>query len=143
MRKEVLIHVISTQSYSEGTDDRMDFMTTGTFHKREGIYYIIYHESEVTGMEGVTTSLKVGAEKVTLNRMGAANYKQVFELGVLHHSTYITAMGSFNFGAQTEELEIRLTEYGGHITLKYNLYTDNELVSRNTLRIMIKEDTPR
>lgn len=143
MRKEALIHVVGTQNYSEGLDDRMDFITTGTYHKRDNAYYIIYHESEITGMEGVTTSLKVEAEKLTLNRMGAANYKQVFERGVLHHSTYITSMGSFYLGAQTEELEMRLTEYGGHITLKYNLYADNDLISRNTLRIMIKEDTPR
>lgn len=143
MRKEALIHVVGTQNYSEGLDDRMDFITTGTYHKRDNAYYIIYRESEITGMEGVTTSLKVETGKLTLNRMGAANYKQVFERGVLHHSTYITSMGSFYLGAQTEELEIRLTEYGGNITLKYNLYADNDLVSRNTLRIMIKEDTPR
>lgn len=143
MHKEALIHIVGRQCYSEGFDDRMDFTTTGTFHNRNGVFYIVYRESEVSGMPGVTTSLKVEPEKVTLNRMGAADYKQIFELGIRHPSTYITGMGSFYLAAETEKMEICLTEDGGHITLKYNLYADQELVSHNILRIRIKEVTPR
>lgn len=140
MHEQVIIQVIGTQIDTEGTDDRMDFTTQGTFHKREGAYYIIYRETEVTGMQGVATSLKVEPEKVILNRMGAANYKQVFELGVLHPSTYVTPHGSFYLGVLTEEMGIHLTEQGGHITLKYNLFADDNLVSQNTLRIIIRRE---
>lgn len=143
MQKQAIIQVIGTQAYSEGTDDRMDFMTLGTFHKREDTYYIIYRETEVTGMAGVTTSLKIEAEKVILNRMGAANYKLIFELGTLNHAVYVTPHGSLYLGVYTQEMEIHLTEQGGHITLKYNLFSDDDLVSQNTLRIMIKEDAPQ
>lgn len=143
MHKQAIIQVEGTQTHTEGIDDRMDFATQGTFHKRGGAYYIIYRETEVTGMQGVTTSLKVESEKVILNRMGAANHKQVFELGMKHPSTYVTPHGSFNLGAYTEKMEIHLTEQGGHITLKYNLLVDDQLVSRNTLRIIIKEDAPQ
>jgi uncharacterized beta-barrel protein YwiB (DUF1934 family) len=143
VRKEAVIQVIGTQTYSDGSDDQMDFTTTGTFHRREGAYYIIYRESAITGMEGVTTSLKIEPEKVTLNRMGAADYKQVFEIGIHHRSTYVTPQASFYLGVETKEMEIHLTEHGGHITLKYNLFTEDDLLSQNTLRIIIKEDTPR
>lgn len=143
MRKQALIQVIGTQKYLDGSDDQMDFTTTGTFYLREGAFYIIYRESAVTGMEGVTTSLKIEPHKVSLNRMGVADYKQVFEKGIHHRSTYVTPQGSFYLGVDTKEMEIRLTEQGGHITLKYNLFTEDDLVSQNTLRIIIKEDTPR
>ena len=143
MRKQALIQVIGTQVHSDGTSDRMDFTTTGTFYLREGAYYIIYRESAVTGMEGVTTSLKIEPEKVTINRMGVADYKQVFEIGFHHRSIYVTPQGSFYLAADTKEMEILLTEQGGHITLKYNLFAEEDLVSQNTLRIMIKEDAPR
>ncbi len=143
MHEQAIIQVIGAQSYTEGTDDRMDFTTLGIFRKRKEAYYIVYRETEVTGMPGVTTSLKVESDKVTLNRMGAANYKQVFELGTLHHAAYVTPHGTLYLGAYTEEMENHLTDHGGHITLKYNLYADDNLVSQNKLRIMVREDAPQ
>jgi uncharacterized beta-barrel protein YwiB (DUF1934 family) len=143
VHQRAIIQVIGTQTNSEGSDDVMEFTTLGTYHIRKGTYYIIYRESEVTGMEGVTTSLKIESDKVTLNRMGEANYKQIYQLGVLHRATYVTPQGSFYLGADTKEMEICLTEHGGHISLKYNLFIDEDFISQNKLRIMIKEEAPQ
>lgn len=143
MPKEVLIHIVSVQSYEEGHDDRMEFTTVGTLHNRKGIYYIVYRDTLITGVTGVTTSLKVEPAKVTLNRMGAVDHKQVFEPGIWHGSPYVTPHGSFFFQIFTENMEIDLTELGGNITLKYNLFSDEHCVSHNSLRINIKEDAPR
>lgn len=143
MHKSSHIHVMGTQVYPNGTEDKVDFLTVGSFHERQGDFYIMYQESETTGMSGVSTALKVEKDKVTLNRMGAANLRQIFERGVLHHSTYVTPYGSIYLSALTEEMEISLTEQGGHITLKYNLIADREPISQNTLRIIIKEDAPQ
>lgn len=143
MRKEAIIHVTSSQNYDDGTEDRMEFYTTGTYYKKGGAYYVLYRESQVTGMEGVTTALRAEQDKLVLNRMGAVDYKQAFEEGVLHRAAYVTAMGLFNLSVYTENLLISLTEYGGHITLKYDLYSDDGFVSKNALGITIKEDAPR
>jgi len=143
LRKSVLIQVKGTQVYPDGREDKQDFQTIGSFYKRQGDYYIIYQESEATGMTGVSTTLRVEKNKLTLNRMGSAEQRQIFEPGVLYYSTYVTSFASIYLSALTEEMEIGLTELGGHITLKYNLFTDDEKISQNTLMIMIKEDTPQ
>lgn len=143
MRKSARIQVIGTQVYPDGREEKLDFQTIGSFLRRQGDYYIMYQESETTGMASVATALRVEKNKLTLNRMGAAEQRQIFEPGVLHHSTYVTSFASIYLGALTEEIEIGLTELGGHITLKYNLFANDERVSQNTLRIMIKEDTPQ
>lgn len=143
MRKLVQIRVKGTQIYPDGREDKQDFQVIGSFYKRQGDYYIIYKETEATGMTGVSTALRVEKNKLTLNRMGAAEQRQIFERGVLHHSTYVTQFASFYLGALAEEIEIGLTELGGHITLKYKLFADDQEISQNTLMILIKEDTPR
>ena len=68
---------------------------------------------------------------MTLNRMVAIDQKQVFEPGVRHKSAYVTPQGSFLFEVFTEDIVIDLTEQGGNITLKYNLFSDEQLVSHN------------
>ena len=143
MQKKTLIQVTGSQRYPDGSEDKMDFVTVGQLHIRQGNFYILYKESEVTGMAGVTTSLRVEKDKVVLNRMGAVDLKQIFEPGVLNSSTYVTAFGSLYLSVFTEHMEINLTDQGGSITLKYNLFADDELVSHNTLTMIIKEDPPR
>ena len=143
MSISVLVSVASAQRYEEGNSERMEFTTEGTLHHRGGVYTIIYRDTEVTGIAGVTTSLKVEPAKVTLNRMGAVDHRQVFEKGRRHGSPYVTAQGALFFEIDTEDMEINLTEQGGNITLEYNLFSDEQLVSHNSLRINIKEDAPR
>lgn len=143
MSKEVLIEVVSTQSYEEGSNDRIEFTTVGTLHDREGTLYLVYREPKTIGIAGVTTSLKIELAKVTLNRMGAIDQKQIFEQGIYHGSPYTTPQGSIFFKVFTEDIEIDLTERGGNITLKYNLFSDEHLVSHNLLRINIKGDPPQ
>lgn len=143
MRKSVRIQVKGTQIYPDGREDKQDFQVTGSFYKRQGNYYIFYQESEATGMAGVSTALRVEKNKLTLTRMGAADQRQIFEPGVLHHSNYVTPFVSLYLGALAEEMEISLTELGGHITLKYKLFADEQEISQNTLKILIKGDTPQ
>lgn len=143
MSKEVMIQIKSAQTFDDGSNDSMEITTKGTLHNRRGTYYVIYKDTTVTGMEGVTTSLKVEGSKLTLNRMGSVDHKLNFEEGILHGSTYVTPHGSLFFEVYTQNMEINLTEQGGHITLKYNLFSQEQLLSHNSLEITIKEDAPQ
>ncbi len=142
--KTVRIQVIGTQSLPDREPDtpeeRIEFVTVGTYHLRLADFYVIYQESELTGMAGVTTSLRVHGGRVTLNRMGAAELKQEFELGVLHRSVYNTSFGSLWLSVLTKRIETDLTAQGGRISLDYDLFIDDKLVSHNGLAIIIKEE---
>ena len=58
MNKEVLISFKGTQNNGEERD-KIELYTEGKFYKKGDHYYISYAESELTGMEGTTTTLKV------------------------------------------------------------------------------------
>jgi uncharacterized beta-barrel protein YwiB (DUF1934 family) len=66
MKKKVLISIVGTQQYTDGNDDKQEFFTLGNFCRQEEIFCISYQESEITGMEGVTTTLQIEPERVIL-----------------------------------------------------------------------------
>lgn len=142
-RKHVLIQVVGTQKFPEGEEEQLEFITLGTYHERQGVFYVVYQESEITGMEGVTTSLRIQGEHITLNRMGQAELKQEFQPGVLHRGRYVTPFGTLWLSVLTDGLEYDLTAQGGRISLGYDLFVDDKLVSHNGLKMLIKEEPPR
>lgn len=141
MEKRVLISVAGTQQFDEGHDEEQEFLTVGTFDVQEGIFRILYKESDITGMEGVTTTLRIEPNYVILNRMGTAEVTQEFRPGVLYRSTYITPFGDLLLSVLPNEVESDLTAQGGRISLKYNLFVDDKFVSHNALVITIKEES--
>ena len=53
-----LISVTGNQNLSNKNDDyKMELVTQGKYFKKGETYYVTYKESEVTGMEGTTTTL--------------------------------------------------------------------------------------
>ncbi len=142
MEKKVLISVLGNQQFAEGHDDKQEFLTMGTFEMQEGFFCIVYQESDITGMEGVTTSLRIEPKHVILNRMGTTEVKQEFRPDVLYRSTYITPFGDLLLSVLPKEVEIDLTAQGGRISLKYDLFVDDKFVSHNALMITIKEESP-
>ncbi len=140
MKKEVIIGVTGTQRFAEGYDNKQEFMTVGTLNEHKGFFYLSYQESEINGMEGVTTILRIEPNHVILKRSGSAEAKQEFRPGVLYRSTYITPIGNLLLSVLPEKVESYLTAQGGRISLKYDLFVDDKFVSHNALVITIKED---
>ncbi len=100
MRK-VVVTVVGTQTDAGGEESRIEFVTVGSRQDRDGVSYITYRESAVTGMEGTTTLLKLYPDRLTVVRMGAVELKQEFGCGITSHSTYITPYGSLKMAVST------------------------------------------
>ncbi|MFZ3101462.1 MAG: DUF1934 domain-containing protein [Desulfitobacteriaceae bacterium] len=141
MKKRVLISVVGTQRFDEGHAEKQELLTAGTFDVQEGIFDVLYNESDTTGMEGVTTTLRIEPNYVILKRMGTTEVTQEFRSGVLYHSTYITPFGELLLSVLPNEVESDLTAQGGRISLKYDLFVDDQFVSYNALVITIKEES--
>jgi len=139
MNKEVLISVKGMQLNEFGEVDQQELITKGNYFLKKGAFFIIYSESEITGMSGTTTTLKVEPTRVTLNRMGTSAQKQIFERGVHHRCNYITPFGKMIMGVVPSKVEVNLTEIGGSINLEYELEVANEKISDNMLSITVKE----
>ncbi len=139
MNKEVLISVKGTQLNEYGEVDEQELITKGNLFLKKGTYFIIYNESELTGMSGTTTTLKIEPARVTLNRMGTSAQKQIFERGVRHCGNYITPFGKMMMGVMPSKVEVNLTDLGGSINLEYELEVGEQKISDNMLAITVKE----
>lgn len=144
MQKKVFIDIIGKQSYPEGHEDLQETSTFGAYYERNGAVYVVYKESgnESIGLGDVSTFICIKDDSVTLNRKGAIDSKQVFKIGELNRSIYTTRYGKLWLSVMPNKIEIDLTVHGGRISLEYDLFIDDHLVSHNVLLLSIKEDSP-
>ena len=80
---------------------------------------------------------------VGLSRKGALDNRQEFKKGVLNRSIYSTCFGKVCLSVMPNLVECDLTVRGGRISLEYDLFVDDNLVSYNLLLLNIKEDLPQ
>ncbi|OLN33967.1 DUF1934 domain-containing protein [Desulfosporosinus metallidurans] len=144
MQKKVTIQVHGNQKYPEGHEDQQEVITEGMLYERDGVFYVLYEESgsESTGFEEVSTFLIIKEGIVTLNRKGAVDLTQEFKTGELNRSIYTTCYGKIWLSVMPHKVECDLTVHGGRISLEYDLFVDDNLVSYNALFLNIKEDLP-
>lgn len=69
MQENALISIVTSQSIS-GVKDNVRLDTRGKFAIRDGKAYIIYKESEMTGYDDTTTTIKISDDCVTVKRNG-------------------------------------------------------------------------
>jgi len=145
VQRKVTIQINGKQKYPEGHEDQQELIIKGMYYERNGVFYVVYKDcdSESTGLEGVTTFLSVKDGLVGLNRKGAVDNRQEFKKGVLNRSIYSTCFGEIWLSVMPHLVECDLTVHGGRISLEYDLFVDDNLVSYNGLLLNIKEDFPQ
>ena len=145
MQRKVTIQINGKQKYPEGHEDQQELIIKGMYYERNGVFYVVYKDcdSESTGLEGITTFLSVKDGLVGLNRKGAVDNRQEFKKGVLNRSIYSTCFGEIWLSVMPHLVKCDLTVHGGRISLEYDLFVDDNLVSYNGLLLNIKEDFPQ
>ena len=130
---------IRGEQYFDGIDpDATELMTEGTMEVTEDGMVLSYEESELTGMEGTTTTFEVKGPRVTLTRSGAVNSQMVFEEGQQHTSLYETPFGELSVDIQTSELKHNLSERGGLMEIKYSIAVEHTVTGRNCFKIRVR-----
>lgn len=139
MEKNVVISIKGMQKY-QGTDpDTVELVTEGRLRREGESYVLSYQESEITGLDGTHTTIRVEPEQVTLLRMGQFNSQMVFQEGRRHLSMYNTPYGAMAIGVNTRHLAADLNETGGSIDIDYALEVDHAVAGRNVFQIRVKE----
>ena len=104
MKKDVLIDIKGIYR-QDGEQDQVELVTTGSYYKRNGDYYIAYDESEMTGFDGTHTVLRVeGSQRVTLSRSGSTKSQLIIERGVRHQCHYDTGYGAMTIGVSGDRV---------------------------------------
>lgn len=140
MNKNVIISVKGSQSVDKKDVNQLELVTEGRYYKKGNTYYVTYKESDLTGMEGTTTTLKIAKDgKVTLIRFGKVNSQFVFEQGQRHISHYDTSFGNFTVGVFASSVDVNVDDHGGKVCVDYQLDVDDKNPGYNDFRLYIRD----
>ena len=138
MKKDVIISIRGLQEQDGEAGDPITLVTPGRFYRKNDSYYISYEESELTGLAGTRTTLRVKPDYVKLVRTGLYPSELVFELGKRHLSLYHTEFGDLSIVVSTQSIHSTLTDDGGELDVKYAVEVANTPVGINHLNLNIK-----
>jgi len=141
MKENALITLEGTITINDESDV-ISLTTVGAYYQKNGKNYIIYKESEATGFEGYTTSIKAWDNGVQMKRYAdAANpgSNLIIEKGAVNLCNYETVAGSLMLDIGGIDIVNSLDEKGGSLSFSYSLSAGGALISENAVNITVKE----
>lgn len=139
MEDKYLITIKGTME-QRGDTDTVELMTRGSLVHKDSAYYIVYKETETTGYEGCTTTVKVAedASRVSMLRFGKQSSQLIIEKGTRHLCHYETGYGAISLGVSADVIEHELGDDGGRLQFSYTLDSGAEsFISRNLVDIKV------
>ncbi|BAH08333.1 DUF1934 domain-containing protein [Clostridium kluyveri] len=134
MKKKAIISVSSKQVDNE----IIEVVTPGNFYRKDDSYYAVYEETELSGMEGTTTTLRIKDNKFSLIRMGSTSTKMDFNKDKGSVSIYKTPYGTVELKIETSKLNINVNEAGGDVFVNYSMSAAGQAPQNTQLKINIK-----
>lgn len=134
--------LISVWSKQEDDNDAVEVVTPGKFYKEGCTYYAVYDETEISGMEGTTTTIQINEDSLLLIREGTTSAKMKFKNDEQCVSLYNTPYGMLELTIETKNLEINIDDCGGEIFINYDIgiIGQNPQVTQLKIKIKIKEE---
>jgi uncharacterized beta-barrel protein YwiB (DUF1934 family) len=137
--KTVNLYTKTTQTEKSGEKSEIEFFAEGSYIEKNGIIYITYKETELSGMEGTTTTLKIAEKSLSIMRFGTHNSKLEFRQGEQTLTNYHTPYGNIEIIIDTHLLDMNLQLEGkSTIYLKYSLQANAEEAIMNEVIITIE-----
>jgi len=136
LKKKVIVTIESKQKI-ENSEEVIELVTPGDFYCKENAYYLVYDETEISGMEGTTTTLRAENGYVNLIRFGSTNSNLKFREGIKDVSLYRTPYGVLEIAIIPSIVKVDINESGGEIKLIYELDFGGPQRSKNELHIKV------
>ncbi|QAT41881.1 DUF1934 domain-containing protein [Aminipila luticellarii] len=140
--KDIMLKIVGRQvSIDSDNEDQIEFVTEGKIYKKDQTTYLIYEESEVSGMPGCKTSLKLKGDTIKMKRFGdSVGLDTVieFQKGRRYEGFYDTPFGAIEMEVLTNDLVNNLTPEGkGSIDIDYHVSLKGLSEGRSKLNIQI------
>lgn len=139
--KDITLKITGKQQYEGIEEDQMEFVTDGKLYVRNGVVYIMYDETEVSGMEGCKTTISLGDRSVKMRRTGEIgfNTELYFETGKRFNSIYETPYGPMGVEVLTDFVknDFDLEKCQGSIDVQYQVSMEGLAEGRNRLTINV------
>lgn len=139
MKKKAVISIKGEQSFQNLERENLELVTNGTLYEKSGAFYLVYDESELTGLPNTKTTVKISQDGVSVLRTGKFPSTMIFEENRQNVSLYRTPYGEMSVTVTTEKIDSEISmEDGGNINVLYSLGLDHNHIGKNNLNINIK-----
>ena len=117
----VVLSLRGRQSYLDQEPEVIELVTEGILQQRDGGWDLTYEESDLTGLQGVTTNFRIEPGKIVLTRTGKLDSQMVFQEGQTHDSLYQMEFGALMITVRGKKVAYDLTEEGGVVDMAYGI----------------------
>lgn len=137
--KDILMKIKTIQENILGEDETLELLTEAKRVEKNGVVYLIYEESELSGTPGCVTSIRIDGQEVRLRRFGTFPQEMRFEVGKRFLGLYDTPIGMVDMEITANEVRTELTDEAtkGTIFLDYNINLRGLLTTRNMMEIKL------
>jgi uncharacterized beta-barrel protein YwiB (DUF1934 family) len=123
LNSTIQVKVISQIIDSSGEKTDMTLYTPATYKHEHNKAFLMYEETEVSGMEGVKTLLSYDGKVLQIKRFGHLNSLLRVEVGETYENTYKTQYGLFLM--KTTGKKIKWTD-SGHLNIEFHYLLEIE-----------------
>lgn len=121
--KDIIIKITGKQVYDGMEEEHMEFVTEGKACQRNGAVYMVYDESEVSGISGCSTMLCLRGNSLRMKRIGSFNSELYFEKGQRFNGVYETPYGPMEVEVLTKNVNNNFDreQLKGLIAINYDI----------------------
>jgi len=132
-----MIKITALIESGEGSDT-VEFTTEGKVAMEGETCVLTYTESEVSGMRGSMTTLRITRDRVVMNRKGFSSSVMEFVRGERHQSEYATPYGVFTLEILTRDMSCDMDAEGrGTVDIHYDMSIRGLSQSVNRLTVEV------
>ncbi len=121
MSYDFLLDVKGVQKYEDREPETIELTTEAALTGEDGVLFLRYQESELTGLQGTETCFELHRDKVVLRRKGAVSSEMVFAPGLVNQSLYNTEEGALLITVRTTVVEDEMSLTGGSLHVSYDI----------------------
>ena len=136
--RKVLLTVRTVQLVPGELPDIMELQSEGVLQKFDDRVEISYLETQMTGLEGVTTTFTLyGDNEMTLTRDGEKlKNKMVFRVGEKTDSLYDVGFGALLVSISTQQIKKNLQK--GEFFVEYTVEVEHTFMGTNTYNVSFR-----
>ena len=139
--KDITLKITGKQIYETHEEDQMEFVTEGRLYQKNGAVYMLYDESELSGMAGCKTTLKLDGDTLRMKRIGqaGAGTELYFEENKRFCSTYHTPYGPMDIEVLTRSVKnsFDMETLSGTVAVCYDVSLQGMAEGKSILEINV------
>lgn len=139
--KDITLKITGKQIFDGQEQEQMEFVTDGKLYLRNGAVYVVYDESDISGLKGCRTTLRLKDDTVKMRRTGEAGYgtELYFEKGKRFCNSYNTPYGAMGIEVLTSMVrtDFDAENCSGKISIAYDVSMEGMAEGKNQLTIDI------